>query len=158
MRAPILTGMSTPPAMRAPRRRLLLLLTAVVLGGAVAAAAGALAASASAAEPGVNLPGPEAQQSGRLAQLGTHWVRMFVTWPDIEPARGVYAPNWIASYEQTFRALSAGHESPARRRRHARAWETGSPDPRTPRPQPPATTRRCWRTLAQRFGRPRERV
>jgi hypothetical protein len=97
---------------------------------AIAALAGA--SSASAAEAGVNLTGTiSAQQTADVATLGTHWVRMFATWPDLEPQRGVFAMNWVASYEQTFRSLPAGTkvlldvvDTPA--------WETGSSNEHTP--------------------------
>jgi hypothetical protein len=46
-------------------------------------------------------------------------------WPDLEPQRGVFAPNWLASYEQLFKQLPAGTkviidvvDSPQ--------WETGT--------------------------------
>jgi len=92
---------------------------------------GSLAGSAGAAEPGLALPGPDTTHSPRLASLGTHWVRMFLTWPDVEPSRGSYSAYWLGAYESSFRALPAGTKvlldvvgTPR--------WETGSSDERTP--------------------------
>jgi Cellulase (glycosyl hydrolase family 5) len=105
---------------------------------------------ASAAEPGVAVPGPGALHAPEIKALGTHWVRMFVTWPDIEPARGAYAANWIASYEQAFSQLPAGTkvildvvDSPS--------WETGSPAPNTP-PANPQDYAAMLGMLAHRFA------
>ncbi len=118
-------------------RTLLGRLFACALLGALAtfAIAVAGASSASAAEPGVGLREPNAAQIADIRALGTHWVRVFATWPDLEPQRGVYAPNWVASYEQLFRALPAGSkviivvvDSPS--------WETGSANPHTPPSNP----------------------
>jgi hypothetical protein len=90
---------------------------------------------AAAAEPGVGLREPNAAQIADIRTLGTHWVRVFATWPDLEPQRGVFAPNWVASYEQLFRTLPAGSKviivvvlTPS--------WETGSADPHTPPANP----------------------
>ena len=56
--------------------------------------------------------GDAARDRGRamseVKALGTHWVRMFLTWPDLQPARGVWAQNWVGYYEQAFSALPAG--------------------------------------------------
>ncbi len=107
------------------------------------------AATASAVEPGVAVPGPGALHAPEIKALGTHWVRMFVTWPDIEPSRGVYAPNWIASYEQAFSQLPAGTkvlldvvDSPS--------WETGGGAPNTP-PANPQDYASMLGMLAHRF-------
>jgi len=105
---------------------------AVFLAGLLAVVIGAAGApAASAAEPGVVVPGPTALRVGDIRALGTHWVRMFVTWPDLEPARGVYAANWWASYEQAIAALPVGTkvildvvDTPR--------WETGSNNQHTP--------------------------
>jgi hypothetical protein len=111
---------------------------------------GAAAPPVLAAEPGVGLTPGSASQIADVHALGTHWVRMFLTWPDIEPARGVFAANWIASYEQTFRALPAGTkvildvvDSPA--------WETGSSDEHMP-PANPQDYAAFLGALAQRWG------
>jgi hypothetical protein len=47
------------------------------------------------AEPAVNLTGSGTSQIARVSALGTHWVRMFASWPDLEPERGVFASSWL---------------------------------------------------------------
>ena len=88
--------------------------------------------------------------TSEVKALGTHWVRMFATWPDLEPQRGVFASNWLAYYEQTFRSLPAGTkvildvvDTPS--------WETGSSDEHTP-PANPNDYAAFVGALAQRFG------
>jgi hypothetical protein len=128
------------------------LVRALVLGGLIATAVASVGTPAArAAEPGVNLIGVTAgQQNANVAALGTHWVRMFATWPDLEPQRGVFAPNWIASYEQTFRSLPAGTKvlldvvgTPE--------WETGSSNEHTP-PANPNDYAAFVGALARQFG------
>jgi hypothetical protein len=91
-----------------------------------------------------------APQVANVRALGTHWVRMFATWPDLEPKPGVFAPNWLASYEQTFRALPAGTKviidvvgTPQ--------WETGSSDDHTP-PADPADFAAFIKTIAHAWA------
>jgi hypothetical protein len=88
-------------------------------------------AQALAAEAGVGLLNPGAVQIADVRTLGTHWVRMFAPWPDLQPARGVFAPNWLASYERVFSGLPSGTkviidvvDTPR--------WETGSSDEHMP--------------------------
>jgi hypothetical protein len=102
-------------------------------------------------EPGVVLTSPSPGQIADVKTLGTHWVRMFATWPDLEPERGVFAPNWLASYEQLFRELPAGTkvildvvDTPQ--------WETGSTDEHTP-PANPSDYAAFVGALAQRWGK-----
>jgi Cellulase (glycosyl hydrolase family 5)/Glycosyl hydrolase catalytic core len=108
------------------------------------------APAALAAESGVNVPGPGTFQVADMHALGTHWVRMFVTWPDIEPARGDYAANWIASYEQAFSSLPAGTkvlldvvDTPS--------WESGSENEHVP-PANPSDYAAMLGMLAQRWA------
>jgi hypothetical protein len=130
----------------APRGRSLLL-----VGLLVAVASVAVARPAFAAEPGVVLANQSAPENSQVAALGTHWVRLFATWPDLEPERGGgLAANWIANYEQTFRSLPAGTKvildvvgTPA--------WETGSSNEHTP-PANPHEYAAFVGALAQRFG------
>ena len=75
---------------------------------------------------------------------------MFATWPDLEPQRGVYAPNWVESYETTIKALPPGTKvildvvgTPK--------WETGSSDEHTP-PVNPAEYGALLAFLAHRYG------
>jgi Cellulase (glycosyl hydrolase family 5) len=106
--------------------------------------------SASAAEPGVVLANQSAPENSQVATLGTHWVRLFATWSDLEPERGVIAANWIANYEQTFQSLPTGTKvildvvgTPE--------WETGSSNEHTP-PANPHEYAAFVGALAQRFG------
>jgi hypothetical protein len=123
----------------------------VVLAGLVAFAMGAsVISSASAAEPGVVLANQSAPENSQVATLGTHWVRLFATWSDLEPERGVIAANWIANYEQTFQSLPTGTKvildvvgTPE--------WETGSSNEHTP-PANPHEYAAFVGALAQRFG------
>src|ERR1700691_2026835 len=123
----------------------------VFLAGLLALAIGVLAvSSASAAEPGVVLANQSAPENSQVATLGTHWVRLFATWSDLEPERGVIAANWIGNYEQTFQSLPAGTKvildvvgTPER--------ETGSSKEHTP-PANPHEYAAFVGALAQRFG------
>src|SRR5947209_1314161 len=79
------------------------------LAAIVATCSGFVAAApAAAAEAGVVVPGPSALHTNEVKALGTHWVRMFLTWPDLQPARGIWAQNWVGYYEQAFSALPPG--------------------------------------------------
>jgi hypothetical protein len=102
------------------------------------------------AEPGVAVPGPNAIRAPEVRALGVHWVRMFATWPDLEPARGTLAPAWLSLYEQSIRQLAPGTkvlldvvDSPQ--------WETGSPDEHMP-PANPADYAAMLASVARRFG------
>ncbi|MEA2637910.1 MAG: polysaccharide biosynthesis protein PslG [Chloroflexota bacterium] len=121
---------------------------ALLLASAIIAAVASSAAWG--AEPGVAVPGPGALHVGEIKAVGTHWVRMFVTWPDIEPARGAYSASWLTSYEQSFSQLPAGSkvildvvDSPQ--------WETGSANEHAP-PANPNDYAAMLGMLAQRFG------
>src|SRR5262249_17728240 len=110
----------------------------------------ALPSSAAAAEPGLNLLSLNSAGVQNTRTLGTPWVRLFITWPDIEPSRGAFAQNWFAYYRQEFPARPPGTkvildvvDSPR--------WETGSSNEKTP----PASAREYGQfvgLLAQRFG------
>ncbi len=144
---------------RAPRRGRLLLVArasrvtfAVSLCALACVAAGSVGAGAAAAAPeaGVVLPDPNAAQAADVSALGTHWVRVFAAWPDIEPARGSYSGFWLSYYEQLFKQLPGGTkiivdvvDSPS--------WETGSSDEHTP-PANPNDYAAFVGSLAQRWG------
>ena len=132
--------------LRAPHRALLgtLLTAALALGGI------ATAPPARGAEAGVVLAAPSALQISDVKTLGTHWVRVFATWPDLEPQRGVFAQNWFASYEGLFHSLPAGTKvivdvvgTPQ--------WETGSSNEHTP-PANPQEYAAFVGALAQRWA------
>jgi Cellulase (glycosyl hydrolase family 5) len=108
------------------------------------------ASPAQAAAPGVVLGAPNALQVAAVKTLGLHWVRVFATWPDLEPEPGVFAQNWFTSYEQLFHSLPAGTKvivdvvnTPA--------WETGSSDEHTP-PANPQDYAAFVGALAQRWA------
>jgi hypothetical protein len=132
---------------RSSARTALLVLLAVVSATAIAVTA---PRNARAAEPGVVLANQSAPENSQVATLGVHWVRLFATWSDLEPERGVIAANWIANYEQTFHSLPAGTKvildvvgTPE--------WETGSSNEHTP-PANPHEYAAFVGALAQRFG------
>jgi hypothetical protein len=124
---------------------------AFLLAALIAAVASfAAAPCASAAEPGVNLATAGAGQIQSIPALGTHWVRMFATWPDLEPASGSFSPFWLNYYDETFRSLPAGTKvlldvvnTPS--------WETGSSNEHTP-PADPQAFAAFVGAIAQRFG------
>lgn len=120
------------PLRRAPHA---LLVAAVALCLAGAALAGPAAIPASAAEPGVVITNAGAPRPNDLRALGTHWVRVFASWPTLEPQPGALAANWLAYYSQFFHSLPKGTkvivdvvDTPQ--------WETGSSDPHTPPANP----------------------
>ncbi len=127
------------------------LVKAVLAVLVVAALVAVTAQMASAAEPGVVLANQSAPENSQVATLGTHWVRLFATWSDLEPERGGgLAANWVANYEQTFRSLPAGTKvvldvvgTPQ--------WETGSSNEHTP-PANPHEYAAFVGALAERFG------
>jgi hypothetical protein len=140
-----------PRGMEISRQRLLRTpLAGVLLAGLLVLALGAAAASAPAAEPGVVISDTGSPHIGDLRALGTHWVRIFVTWPDLEPAPGVYSQGWIGGYEKLFHELPPGTKvdvdvvgSPS--------WETGSSNEHTP-PANPEDYAAFVGFLAQRWG------
>jgi hypothetical protein len=121
-------------------------LTGLLLAGLLCAAV----PSASAVEPGVVLTSLGSSQVPLVSTLGTHWVRVFATWPDLEPQRGTFAQNWFASYEQLFNGLPRGTkvivdvvDTPS--------WETGSSNETTP-PANPNDYAAFVGQLAERWG------
>ena len=105
---------------------------------------------ANAAEPGVNVREPNAQQLADLRALGSHWVREFATWPDLEPGRGVFASNWEAKYEQLFAALPPGSKVIIDMVGTPR-WENGSSNPHSA-PANPNDYAAFLGTLARRWA------
>jgi hypothetical protein len=120
------------------------------VGLLVAMMVAAGAPPANAAEAGVNLTSNSPSQIASENALGTHWVRMFALWPELEPEPGVFAANWMNYYEQTFHSLAKGTkvildvvDTPS--------WETGSSDEHTP-PANPNDYAAFVASLAQRWG------
>jgi hypothetical protein len=131
---------------RVVRAAAALTLSALLLAGIATAAT----PRAAAAEAGVNASNPSAAQIADMKALGTHWVRMFVSWRALQPTPGVIAPSALASYEQIFAQLPPGTKvildvvgSPE--------WETGSPEEHAP-PANPNDYAAFVGALAQRFG------
>jgi hypothetical protein len=146
-------GMGLRPrlcSLRAPLAAVHAPLAAALLAGLLALGLGLGAVAAPAAEPGVVISNTGAPHIAALKALGTHWVRIFVTWPDIEPSPGVYSTAWLASYEKFFHELPPGTkviadvvDTPS--------WETGSSDEHTP-PANPQDYAAFVGFLAQRWG------
>jgi Cellulase (glycosyl hydrolase family 5)/Glycosyl hydrolase catalytic core len=139
-----------PLTAAAPHRAYRGMLLAALLAAALASCGIVGPAPAQAAEAGVVLAAPTALQISDVKALGTHWVRVFATWPDLEPQRGVYAQNWFASYESLFHSLPTGTKvivdvvgSPE--------WETGSGNEHTP-PANPQDYAAFVGALAQRWA------
>ena len=96
---------------------------------------GLFATSAQAAEAGVNLNGLARSNVAEASALGAHWVRVFVTWPDLEPARGVHSAFWLGQYDRLLGSLPKGThaildfvDTPS--------WESGSAAPNAPPSNP----------------------
>jgi Cellulase (glycosyl hydrolase family 5) len=98
-------------------------MAAAALVAVAVVAAGAPRAQA--VQPGVNLIGNTNAQLATVPALGTHWVRMFATWPDLEPTPGAYSSFWLSYYEETFRSLPRGTKV-VLDVVDAPGWETGS--------------------------------
>jgi hypothetical protein len=126
----------------------LALAAALLAAGAVSI--GALAPATMAAEGGVNLNNLSPAAVEQANALGAKWVRVFVPWGDIEPARGQHAQNWLAEYDRVLATLPRGG--------HAifdvvgaPAWENGSGASNAP-PANPADYAALVHFLAQRWA------
>jgi hypothetical protein len=85
------------------------LLAVCLLTGAGAGVAGSgLISTAAAAEAGVNLNTLEPSGVAQVKALGARWVRVFATWPDLEPSPGVHSAFWFPRYEKLFATLPKG--------------------------------------------------
>ncbi len=96
-----------------------------LLAGGTAGLFALAPAGAGGAEAGVNLTSISPGSVQQAIAIGANWVRLFVPWGDIEPARGVHAQNWLAEYDRVLNTLPKGT--------HvifdvvtAPAWETGA--------------------------------
>lgn len=89
-------------------------ITRVGARAALLLAAGALClmalapAAGEAAEAGVNLNTLSPGGLEAANALGAKWIRVFVPWGDIEPARGQHAQNWLAEYDRVLASLPRG--------------------------------------------------
>jgi hypothetical protein len=116
-------------------RRLLRLAAGLFVSLLAIALTCAAPGAAGAAEAGVNVAGPTAEQIGGARTLGVKWVRMFVSWRGMEPSRGVLNEAALRSYEQGFAQLAPGNKvildvvgTPQ--------WESGSSDEHAPPANP----------------------
>jgi hypothetical protein len=104
---------------------------------------------AAAAEPGVGINDPSGGQIAETRALGTHWVRLFVSWRALQPTPGPIAPSALASYEHVFKEMPGTRVildvfgTPQ--------WETGSADEHAP-PANPHDYATFVGSLAQSFG------
>ncbi len=128
----------------------LAVLATLLTGWACGCGLFAAATPADAAEAGVNLNGLAPANIAEAQALGAGWVRVFVTWPDIEPARGVHSAFWLAQYDRLLASLPKGThaildfvDTPS--------WESGSAAPNAP-PSDPADYAGILHFLAQRWA------
>ncbi|HYM55802.1 MAG TPA: cellulase family glycosylhydrolase [Solirubrobacteraceae bacterium] len=146
-----MTSYTGIPLQRACQGKVRRLLAALLLSGLLAVVMAAThAPRAVAAEPGVGVSASSGLQLADVKALGTHWVRIFVSWRTLQPTRGAVAPSALASYEQVFKQLPAGTKvildvvgAPQ--------WETGSANEYTP-PANPNDYAAFLGVLAQRWG------
>ena len=98
----------------------------------------------------MNLNGLSPANVAEASALGAHWVRVFVPWPDLEPAQGVHSAFWLGQYDRLLGALPKGThaildfvDTPS--------WESGSAAPNTP-PSNPADYANILHFIAQRWA------
>ncbi len=125
-------------------------LLAAALLAAAACACGGGAPPAQAATPGIVVANIGAPHTADLRALGTHWVRVFAQWPELQPQPGALDSNWLYEYEKFFAQLPHGTkvlvdvvDTPE--------WETGSADPHMP-PVNPLDYASFVGALAQRWA------
>ncbi|HMJ37363.1 MAG TPA: Ig-like domain-containing protein [Baekduia sp.] len=109
---------------------------------------------AGAAEPGLNLPAPfdERQPSGSyVAGSGAQWARNFVSWNELEPARGQYNTKVLDALAASTAALRSHGLKPLFTVVLAPSWASGSADPHAP-PADPADYARFLGHLASYPG------
>jgi hypothetical protein len=99
--------------------RLTLLLCALAL---------ACAAPASAVETGVvTAPGQTVSSPDKAADLGVGWVRLFMNWKDIEPARGAINDAFVTDYAREVAAYRARGQKVLIVATSSPQWASGSP-------------------------------
>jgi len=133
------------PSLTSLARRALLLAGALTTTMAIAAVP-----AARAAEPGVVLSNVSSPANASVAPLGVHWVRLFLTWPDLEPQRGALDTSWIYYYDRLFKQLPA-HTKVLLDVVNSPEWETGSSDEHMP-PANPQDYAAFIGALAEQFG------
>jgi hypothetical protein len=128
--------------------RRLAIAAALLAGGTVGAVA--LAPAAMGAEAGVNLSSLSPAGVEQATALGAKWVRVFVPWVDVEPARGQYGQNWLAEYDRLLATLPKGSRA-IFDVVGAPAWESGS-SAANATPANPADYAALLHFLAQRWA------
>lgn len=129
-------------------RRLAASALVAMLAVIVLALAGA--GKASAAEAGVGINPTYPGQVTEAKSLNVHWMRVFATWPDLEPQPGVFASDWMNYYDQLFRSVPRGTKLIVDIVNSPR-WETGSSDEHAP-PANPADYAAFIGALAHRWA------
>ena len=120
-------------------------------GIALAGPAGSgLVAPASAAQAGVNLNGLAPGNLSEASAIGAHWVRVFATWPDLEPSPGVHSAFWLSQYDRLLGSLPKGTHAIVAFV-DAPSWESGSAASNAP-PSNPADYARILHFVAQRWA------
>jgi Cellulase (glycosyl hydrolase family 5) len=127
-----------------------LVASALVAMLAVIALALAGASKASAAEAGVGINPTYPGQITEAKSLDVHWMRVFATWPDLEPQPGVFAQDWLNYYDKLFRSVPRGTKLIVDIVNSPR-WETGSSDEHAP-PANPADYAAFIGALAHRWA------
>ncbi|HEY7961210.1 MAG TPA: Ig-like domain-containing protein [Solirubrobacteraceae bacterium] len=122
---------------------------ALLAGGAVGAGA-LLAQPAAGAEGGVNVNSIAAPSVAAASALGPHWLRMFVVWKDVEPARGAHDAGWLEKYDSALSSLPKGTKA-ILDFVGAPPWESGSGASNAP-PRSPADYAAALHFLAQRWA------
>ncbi len=150
MPAPSTQITTFPRDTRLPRSGRLLRAAGAALLLVLVLACAAWTTAARAAETGVALPGPQGVHYSDIHALGTHWVRMFAPWQDLEAGPGQFDEAWMNEYEKAFKALPAGSkvlldvvDTPS--------WESGSSDIHMP-PANPQDYAAMLHAVATRFG------
>jgi hypothetical protein len=136
---------ATPSARTALGARRVALLAAAIVSLAMV-----LPGRSAAAEGGVNIAAPTADQIEGVSALGAHWVRLFVSWRGLEPVKGEMNQALLGSYEQGFEQLPA-HTKVILDVVGSPQWETGSGDEHAP-PANPQDYAAFVAALAQRLA------
>ncbi|MDP9400748.1 MAG: hypothetical protein M3P39_07360 [Actinomycetota bacterium] len=95
-----------------------------------------LPGGAQAASPGLNIMNGSdlgtLDDSGMLRDTGARWARHFVSWNELEPAKGSLATSRLDQYALTFDREAAVGASSMVVVTRSPAWASGSGDPNTP--------------------------
>jgi hypothetical protein len=132
-------------------------LSLLIAAAAAVAFAAPATARAAAPEPGVvlsDVPGAGSTVDTAFAQasaLGSSWVRVFMSWRDVQPTAGGYDGGILKEWDAIVsRANNAGLKLLIVIF-HSPAWASGSADPNTP-PRDPQALAGFLRFLASRYA------